>query len=146
MPYCTPPIVKSWSKKGELPNTNPERVESPITNRTGDVLAAPPSCPSGAYHRPSRSNRWKLPDPPSGPPDCESPIECMVPPVGKGRSMRVSRNSDTPNVDRMQLLHRSAARPVLEPVKLWSSMVYRSRVLWTSRVPEMRDSRIAGSV
>src|SRR2546428_5772307 len=89
MPYCTPRIVKSWSKKGEFPNTNPERVESPITNRTGDVLAAPPSCPSGAYQRPSRSNRWKSPDPPSGPPDCEIPIECIVPPVGKGRSMRV---------------------------------------------------------
>src|SRR5712671_1004917 len=104
MPYCTPPIVKSWSKKGEFPNTNPERVESPITNRTGDVLPAPPS----------------------GPPDCEIPIECIVPPVGKGRSMRVSRNSDTPNVERMQLLHRSAASPVLEPVKLWSSTPYET--------------------
>src|SRR6266480_4447401 len=37
MPYCTPPIVNSWSKKGELPNTSPDRVESPITNRTGDA-------------------------------------------------------------------------------------------------------------
>src|SRR6266576_2947008 len=25
MPYCTPPIVNSWSKKGELPNSSPER-------------------------------------------------------------------------------------------------------------------------
>src|SRR5438094_486004 len=77
MPYCTPPIVNSWSKKGELPNTSPERVERPITNRTGDVLAAPPSWPSGAYQRPSRSSRWKFPEPPSGPPDCESPMECI---------------------------------------------------------------------
>src|SRR5256886_9666621 len=78
MPYCTPPIVNSWSKKGELPNTRPERVERPITNRTGDELAAPPSWPSGAYQRPSRSSRWKFPEPPSGPPDCESPMECIV--------------------------------------------------------------------
>src|SRR2546427_9161127 len=116
MPYCTPPIVNSWSKNGELPNTSPDRVESPITNRTGDVLAAPPSWPSGAYQRPSRSNRWKLPDPPSGPPDCEIPIECIVPPVGNGRSIRVSRNSDTPNVERMQLLLFKAAGPLLEPL------------------------------
>src|SRR3989442_44364 len=122
MPYCTPPIVNSWSKKGELPNSSPDRVDSPITNRTGDVLAAPPNCPSGAYQRPSRSSRWKFPDPPSGPPDCEMPIECIVPPVGNGRSTRVSRSSDTPNVDRMQLLQRSDARPVLEPVNVWSSM------------------------
>src|SRR6266576_3824977 len=99
MPYCTPPIVNSWSKKGELPNTRPERVERPITNRTGDELAAPPS--------------W--------PPDCESPMECIVPPVGNGRSIRVSRIRETPKVDRMQLLHRSDARPVLEPVNVWSS-------------------------
>src|SRR2546426_3099035 len=96
MPYCTPPIVNSWSKKGELPNTRPERVERPITNRTGDVLAAPPSWPRGAYQRPSRSSRWKFPEPPSGPPDCESPMECIVPPVGNGRSIRVSRIRETP--------------------------------------------------
>src|SRR3979409_2628356 len=124
MPYWTPPVVNSWSKKGELPNSSPDRVESPITNRTGDALAAPPSWPSGAYQRPSRSSRWRVPEPPSGPPDCEIPIECMVPPVGNGRSIRVSRISDTPNVDRMQLLHRSDARPVFEPVKVWSSMPY----------------------
>src|SRR2546425_348093 len=117
MPYCTPPIVNNWSKKGELPNTRPERVERPITNRTGDELAAPPSWPSGAYQRPSRSSRWKFPEPPSGPPDCESPMECIVPPVGNGRSIRVSRIRETPKVDRMQLLHRSDARPVLEPVR-----------------------------
>src|SRR2546422_4884352 len=46
MPYCVPPIVNSWSKNGELPNTSPERAERPITNRTGDVLARPPNCPS----------------------------------------------------------------------------------------------------
>src|SRR6266581_3844973 len=124
MPYCTPPIVNSWSKKGELPNTNPDRVESPITNRTGDELVEPPSWPSGAYQRPSRSSRWKLPDPPSGPPDCDSPIECMVPAVGNGRSIRVSRSSETPKVDRMQLLQRSAASPVLAPVNDWSSIPY----------------------
>src|SRR5256884_9772140 len=122
MPYGTPPIVNSGSKKGDVPNTSPDRVESPITNRTGDVLAAPPSWPSGAYQRPSRSSRWKFPEPPRGPPDCEIPIECIVPPVGNGRSIRVSRSSETPNVDRMQLLQRSDARPGLEPVKLWSSM------------------------
>src|SRR6266853_348323 len=36
MPYCTPPIVKSWSKKGEFPNTNPERGETRA--RTGEAL------------------------------------------------------------------------------------------------------------
>src|SRR5437763_5958839 len=115
MPYCTPPMVNSWSKKGEFPNTRPERDDSPITNLTGDALAAPPSWPRGAYHRPSRSSRWKFPDPPSGPPDCDSPIECMVPAVGNGRSIRVSRKSETPMVERMQLLQRSAASPVLAP-------------------------------
>src|SRR5713226_4352991 len=122
MPYCTPPIVNSWSKNGELPNTAPERVESPITNRMGDVLVELPTWPSGAYQRPSRSSRWKLPDPPSGPPDWEMPIECIVPPVGNGRSMRVSRMSDIPIVERMQLLQRSAASPVLAPVNVWLSI------------------------
>src|SRR3979409_475504 len=122
MPYCTPPMVNSWSKKGELPNSSPERVESPITNRTGDALAEPPSCPRGGSQRPSRSSRWKFPDPPSGPPDCERPIECIVPPVGNGRSTRVSRISETPNVDRMQLLQRSDARPGFEPWEVCPSM------------------------
>src|SRR2546427_1150877 len=115
MPYCTPPIVNSWSKKGDVPNTSPDRVESPITNRTGDVLAAPPSWPSGAYQRPSRSSRWKFPEPPRGPPDCEFPIECIVPPVGNGRSIRVARNSRVPNLERMELLQRSDAGAVFEP-------------------------------
>src|SRR5881396_452416 len=92
MPYWVPPIVNSWSKNGELPNTSPDRVEKPITNLTGDALARPPSWPSGAYQRPSRSSRWKLPVPPSGPPLCEIPIWCMVPAVGNGRSIRVSRS------------------------------------------------------
>src|SRR2546422_859407 len=118
MPYWTPPIVNNWSKKGELPNSSPDRVESPITNRTGDVLAALPSWPSGAYQRPSRSSRWKFPEPPSGPPDCEIPIECIVPAVGNGRSIRVSRNNAMPNVERMQLLQRSDARRVSEPVNV----------------------------
>src|SRR2546430_15372832 len=89
MPYCVPPIVKSWSMKGERPNTNPERVESPMTN-----LIPPPVGPpleSGAYHRPSRSTRWKFPVPPSGPPLCEMPIECIVPAVGNGRAIWGSR-------------------------------------------------------
>src|SRR5205807_784945 len=124
MPYCTPPMVNSWSKKGELPNTSPERVDRPITNLLGEELAASPSWPRGAYHRPSRSRRWKFPEPPNGPPDCDSPIECMVPAVGNGRSIRVSRSSETPSVDRMQLLQRSAASPVLEPVNDWSSIPY----------------------
>src|SRR6266516_4028415 len=121
MPYWVPPMVNSWSKNGELPNTTPDRVEKPITNLTGDALAAPPSWPSGAYQRPSRSSRWTLPAPPSGTPDCESPMECIVPPGGNGRSIRVSRIRETPKVDRMQLLHRIDARPVLEPVNVWSS-------------------------
>src|SRR5437879_6618074 len=89
MPYCTPPIVNSWSKKGELPNTRPERVERPITNRTGDELAAPPSWPSGAYQRPSRSSRWKFPEPPSGTHDCVREMEGIVTPLGDGRELRV---------------------------------------------------------
>src|SRR2546422_9661448 len=115
MPYCTPPIVNNWSKKGELPNTSPERVERPITNRTGEVLAAPPSWPSGAYQRPSRSRRWKFPEPPSRPPDCERPMECIVPPAGNGRTIRVSGIREAPKGDRTQLLHRGDATPALAP-------------------------------
>src|SRR5438094_10161394 len=118
MPYCTPPIVNSWSKKGELPNTRPERVERPITNRTGDALAAPPSWPSGAYQRPSRSSRWTFPEAPGGPPACEIPIECVVPAVGNGRAMRVSRNNDAPHVARMPVLQGGDARPVYGPVQV----------------------------
>ena len=121
MPYWVPPIVNSWSKNGELPNTSPDRVEKPITNLTGDALARPPSWPSGAYQRPSRSSRWKSPVPPSGPPLCEMPTECMVPAVGNGRSMRVSRSMDTPNVERTQSLQLRLATPALAPVKVWSS-------------------------
>src|SRR2546427_182442 len=127
MPYCTPPIVKSWSKNGEYPNTNPDRVERPMTNLIGAELVEPPSWPTGAYHRPSRSSRWKSPEPPSGPPDCEMPIECMVPAVGNGRSIRVSRSSETPIVERMQLLQLNAARPVVAPVNVWSSIAYEKK-------------------
>src|SRR2546426_8630461 len=77
-----------------------------------------------AYQRPSRSTRWKLPVPPSGPPLCEMPIECIVPAVGNGKSIRVSRITEKPMVERMQLLQLSEARPVLAPVNVWSSIAY----------------------
>src|ERR1041384_8301150 len=109
MPYCTPPMVNSWSKKGEFPNTSPERDDRPITKRIGDVLAALPNCPSGAYQRPSRSSRWKFPEPPSAPPDCDSPIECMVPAVGNGRWVRGSRSSETPREGRGHVVEQRAA-------------------------------------
>src|SRR5205809_7070311 len=102
MPYCTPPIVKSWPKKGEYPNTNPDRVERPMATLIGAELVEPPSWPTGAYHRPARSSRWKSPEPPSGPPDREMPIECMVAAVGHGRSMRVARSGDIAGADRAQ--------------------------------------------
>src|SRR4029077_15337899 len=35
MPNCVPPIVNSWSKKGDLPNTKPDRVDRPSTNFGG---------------------------------------------------------------------------------------------------------------
>src|SRR2546425_2393433 len=79
MPYCVPPMVNSWSMNGELPNTNPDRVERPMTNLTPPPVRPP--LESGAYQRPSRSTRWKLPVPPSGPPLCERPTECIVPAV-----------------------------------------------------------------
>src|SRR2546430_8151610 len=63
-------------------------------------LIPPPVGPpleSGAYHRPSRSTRWKFPVPPSGPPLCEMPIECIVPAVGNGRAIRVSRITQKPD-------------------------------------------------
>src|SRR2546430_11546299 len=125
MPYCVPPIVKSWSMKGERQNTNRERVESPMTN-----LIPPPVGPpleSGAYHRPSRSTRWKFPVPPSGPPLCEMPIECIVPAVGNGRSIRVSRITEKPMVERMQLLQLSDARPVVAPANVLSSIAYDTK-------------------
>src|SRR5437762_2260136 len=122
MPYCTPPIVKSWSKKGEYPNTNPDRVERPMTNLIGAELVEPPSWPTGAYHRPSRSSRWKSPEPPSGPPDCEMPIECIVPAVGNGRSRRVSRSSDIQRVDRTHFWQASAAVVILPPMNVCSSI------------------------
>ena len=46
--------------------------------------------------------RWKSPVPPSGPPDCESPTDVYVPAVANGRSMRVSRVTVTPSVERRQ--------------------------------------------
>ena len=108
---------------GDAPNTNPDRVERPMTNLTPPPVR-PPDCPSGAYQRPSRSTRWKLPVPPSGPPLCEMPIECIVPAVGNGKSIRVSRITEKPMVERMQLLQLSEARPVLAPVNVWSSIAY----------------------
>src|SRR5213083_2158425 len=107
---------------GESPNTNPERVDSPMTNLTPPPVGPP--LESGAYQRPSRSTRWKLPVPPSGPPLCEMPIECIVPAVGNGKSIRVSRITEKPMVERMQLLQLSEARPVLAPVNVWSSIAY----------------------
>src|SRR3989442_15102842 len=120
MKNCVPPRVKSCSKNGELPNTNPDRVEKPSTNFTGDV-AGLPSGPIGAQKCPSTSTRWKVPDPPSRPPLCDSPSWTMVPAVGNGRSIRVSRINDAPTVERTQSLQRKAlenARLVEEPVKL----------------------------
>src|SRR5207249_11870017 len=111
MPYCVPPIVNSWSINGELPNTNPDRVERPMPHLTPPPVGRPPE--SGAYQRPSRSKRWKFPVPPSGPPLCERPTECIVPAVGNGRSIRVSRMTDRPMVERIQLLQLSDARPVV---------------------------------
>src|SRR3989442_2802505 len=120
MKNCVPPRVNSCSKNGELPNTNPDRVEKPSTNFTLDVVAEP-SVPIGAYQWPSRSMRWKLPFPPRMPPLCESPACTIVPAVGNGRSIRASRNSQKPTVDRTQSLQRYAAGhagSVDEPVKL----------------------------
>src|SRR2546427_8433039 len=48
MPYCVPPIVNSWSKKGAFPNTKPERVVKPITNLRGlDPGRSPPHLAQG---------------------------------------------------------------------------------------------------
>src|SRR5256885_14797316 len=92
MPYCVPPIVNSWSKNGAFPNTKPARVVKPITNLRGlDPGRSPPSWPSGAYQRPSRSRRWKSPVPPRIPPLWEMPIWCIVPAVGDGRGGRGGR-------------------------------------------------------
>src|SRR2546427_6958131 len=90
---------------GESPNTNPERVDSPMTNLTPPPVGPP--LESGAYQRPSRSTRWKFPVPPSGPPLCETPIECIVPAVGNGRSIRVSRMTEKPMVERRSEEHTS---------------------------------------
>jgi len=124
MKNWVPPSVKSCSKNGELPKTKPERVEKPSTNFTLDV-GREPSVPIGAYQCPSRSMRWKSPLPPRRPPLCEIPAWTIVPAVGNGRSIRVSRNSDTPTVDRTQSLQRNAAVNAVfvdEPVKLCWSM------------------------
>src|SRR5260370_37596229 len=121
MPYWTPPIVKSWSMNGVLPSTKPDRVDNPSPNLTADDVGEPPDWPSGAYQRPSRSSRWKLPVPPRGPPLCDRPIECIVPAVANGKSMRVSRMTDAPMVERRQLLQLRLARPVVAPVNDWTS-------------------------
>ena len=124
MKNWVPPSVKSCSKNGELPKTKPERVEKPSTNFTLDV-GREPSVPIGAYQCPSRSMRWKSPLPPRRPPLCEIPACTIVPAVGNGRSIRVSRNSDAPTVDRTQSLQRNAAVKAVfvdEPVKLCWSM------------------------
>jgi len=47
MKNCVPPSVNSCSKNGELPNTNPDRVEKPRTNFTCE-LPGLPSEPIGA--------------------------------------------------------------------------------------------------
>src|SRR5712691_82275 len=120
MKNCVAPSVSGGSKKGGFRKTKPERVEKPSKNFTLDVVGEP-SIPIGAYQWPSRSMRWKLPFPPRMPPLCESPACTIVPAVGNGRSIRVSRNRERPTVDRTQSLQRNAAvKAVLvdEPVKL----------------------------
>jgi len=70
--------------------------------------------------------RWKFPWPPSKPPLCDTPNCTIVPAVGNGRSMRVSRMTDAPTVDRIQSLQRNAVRNAVlveEPVKLCWSML-----------------------
>ncbi len=47
MKNWVPPRVNSCSKNGELPKTNPDRVENPSTNFTGDDTGLP-SAPIGA--------------------------------------------------------------------------------------------------
>src|SRR2546423_13001098 len=108
MKNWVPPSVKSCSKNGELPKTKPERVEKPSTNFTLDVGRAP-SVPIGAYQCPSRSMRWKSPLPPRRPPLCEIPAWTIVPAVGNGRAIPVSRHSDTPTGGRTQFVHGDAA-------------------------------------
>src|SRR2546422_5494802 len=82
----------TWSKKGDPPNTRPERAVRPTTNLGGPARGRPPpSWPKGAYQRPSRSTRWKSPVPPRIPPLWEIPIWCIVPAVGDGRLEQLVR-------------------------------------------------------
>src|SRR6266566_2192264 len=120
MKNCVPPRVNSCSKNGELPNTNPDRVDKPSTNFTGE-LPGLPSETIGAEKCPSASRRWEFPEPPRIPPLWDSPHCTIVPAVGNGRSIRVSRSNDAPMVERTQSLQRNAlvnAAFVDEPVKL----------------------------
>ena len=71
--------------------------------------------------------RWKSPRPPSGPPLCDTPMVVIVPPVGNGRSTRVSRIADTPIVDRRQFVHPKRARNAAsdaDPSNVCSSIEY----------------------
>src|SRR3989442_169273 len=132
MPNCVPPMKKSWSKNGESPNTNPDRAERPSTKRmpppTGPPL--PPSWPSGAYQRPSRSRRWKSPLPPSRPPLWERPALAIEPAVGNGRSIPELRSDETPKVERRQFAHPKRARKAwleAEPSNVCSSSAYEAK-------------------
>src|SRR5258708_8608732 len=117
MPTCGPPSVNSGSKNGVLRNAKPERVDNPITTLSGEPPPLPPSSPRGAYHRPSRSRRSKLPVPPSGPPDCDTPTEVYVPAVASGRAIRGARRGPRPTGEPSQYceltppLHRPFVRP-----------------------------------
>src|SRR5258708_6778955 len=124
MPTCGPPSVNSGSKNGVLRNAKPERVDNPITNLSGEPPPLPPSSPRGAYHRPSRSRRSKLPVPPSGPPDCDTPTEVYVPAVANGRAMRGARVRLPPSAGRRQFWQLNAALNrvlVAAPENDWSS-------------------------
>jgi len=71
MKNCVPPSVNSCSKKGELPNTNPDRVEKPSTNFTGDVAGLPSV--RSARRSALRVDTLEVARPPSRPPLCDSP-------------------------------------------------------------------------